>query len=224
MFFKRLEKLILATKKELKAFQSGSAEYDLLYRKIACYEAVLDYIKKGSWAKRVGAVERIMYALKNGYSEAAEHYGTSICSIKSSVYQANVKIMSIIAFDVLNMIEKSNADNLTAVMQLFHFRTDVDMKGNLFPLELKAYMSSPKRIERSIEIDEIISCLTLLNSVTLWSLADKVEAVDSNIMSHILYIINSTDPDAFNEQSIYFRFIRGFMTQQELQTELQKLK
>lgn len=213
-FFKELETLKRSVLSAKKAAVEGTDEHQAQSYKLGVINRIIAYINDGDWA-RESARERIMYAIRQGYAAGAEKYGTSVESIKSSVYQSSEKIRSIFgypAIDILKLLEDGRHEDAEA---LFEIRTNA-AHCKLFPDEVMQHFPAERSI-KEVDSAAFIEEVHVLRGLSVAGIESRMSAFSADVLGVIAYILFDNDPAHIQKSVALHRYFLGELDTLELE-------
>lgn len=222
MIFKDVERRIKESRQKLKLLTEDTQAHKDEYVKLCAFNTVLNYLKSDKWCKRPSTSERVRVSLSKGYQEASRIYGCSVNSIKSSVYNASIKIEQTIGFDVLSEIEEGGS-NLTEAMALFELRTSGVAVDSIMPTFLYDYLPEDWKFYK-LKKDNLISALNTIKAVSEQNLRRSILACDEQTLSCIFYILSSKDSRHIPRQGLFYSYIMGELSEEVLKQRLGEME
>ena len=220
MIIKETEKRLRESRKRLEGLEENSQSYRDEYLKSCAYKKVFDFIRFGGWCKRPTYRERVIMAVSKGIKFTSNHYSTSANSIKSSVYNANVKIQETISFDVLSEIEEGNIQD---AMALFELRTSGTAVDNILPEYLYEYLPNEWGYHK-LNREALLSALKTLRSLEKMNLVRELKKCDDKTLSCIFHILSSKERKWVSLQGLFYSFITDGLSESALVERLSEIK
>jgi hypothetical protein len=216
-FFKQVENLKKSIIQQRNAATEGTLEHQGFSNQLDSVNAIVSYIKGGSWATDK-ARERVLYAIMHGYSEAAEHYGTSSESIKASIFQASEKLKSIFGYPKIDILQLISSNMLAEATYIRQLRTSEASVISLFAKELHDDLFFDGEV-RKVGRKKFLSCIKMLKELTLRTQEIRLIKADEVTLESIMSLLTTTDADKLGTQVILYSYLVGEYDRLEVTAE-----
>ncbi|WP_096202929.1 hypothetical protein [Bacillus sp. FJAT-45350] len=196
-------------------------ERQLEQKKLDALMLIVDFINKQEYLSHQKSKERLKYFLKNklDYEKARLHFNTSKNSIEASVSYIGKKLEKLIGLDTIDMILEGRIDE---ALTQFHIGTGKVKTSDWFIEGVHNYLPEPKK-DILLSFEDCQEEITLLGMFSHFYLEDLFKLYNADKLSHLLYVLNSTDAKIADEREILCRLINGDFSRKNADADVLKM-
>jgi hypothetical protein len=208
MIFRDLLDMFTIVTSNLKNKNIFGADRQLEHKKAEALKQIVDYAIELDWIKHQYSKDRLKYFFNSGfeYQITADHFGVSKNSIEASVSYSAKKFEKLIGGKAtLNLIKKGQIEE--AITQ-FNIATGKVNPDDWFIDGVNYALPTPKDgIPYKLQnFRKELNFLSLFSKVNFKAL---VKAQNQENLSHLLYILNSTESKYASERDILCKLLKG---------------
>lgn len=212
LIFKRLHEETLAVRNRLQSPLFVTEEVKRLEdKRHSALMEIVDYAREANFLSHASGKEKLRYFFKShfNYKQTAAHFNCPQNNIESAISYAGKQFEKRIGSNTVRMIVQAQTQEaLDGAMLQFHVGVNPLGSQSLFLFDLRKQFPAPVKMGYQV-LDEFLHELKLLRIVSLRYIEKVLADVDHKRLSHLLYILQSTDSELVKERQVLHRMLQG---------------
>jgi hypothetical protein len=212
IIFKQLEEATITVRNRLHSQLLVDKEAKQLEeQKYAALMEIVAYVRKMDFLSHASGKEKLHFFFKShfNYKQTADHINCPLNNIESAVSYAGKQLERRIGKETIRMIvQAQNQEALDATLLQFRIGSNPSSNQKLFLCDLSKWFPKPENMG-CISLDEFNMEFRMLHVYSLSLFQAFLDSADLKRLSHLLYILQSTDHIHAMERQVLVRMLKG---------------